>query len=205
MKKFLSALVALSMVVAPTGNICKAESLTASTEMQINKEKNNELSKKTSAAVKSFKEVMKEHSKKIGLCAIGTASAGLLTWNGYNLVKNPDKLKEILADSKLSITDKISAIAKIMFFGVKDLVKKAQKDVEKAEKSFDKAKSNEKLIKDKIEKDRKSRSDLEETKKDAENKKIEKASNLTKAAEAKLAEAKKNLEKAEQESKKNIA
>ena len=126
MKKFLSALVALSIVVAPTGNICKAESLTASIEKQANKEQKSELLKKASSAVKSFKEVVREHGKEIGLGVVGAASAGVVTWNGYNLVKNTDKLKEILADSELSIPGKVSAIAKLMFCGVAATAKKTQ-------------------------------------------------------------------------------
>lgn len=132
MKKFLSALIALTMAVAPTGNnICGAEGTAYLVKKQsVNKEQKNEVlekisevSKKFSTSIKSFKEVVKEHGKEIGLGVAGTASAGLLTWNSYNLVKNSDKIKEILADTTLSFKEKVQAIVKVMFCGVKKVIK----------------------------------------------------------------------------------
>ena len=145
MKKFLSALIVLTMVLAPTRtNICGAESSIPLVVLKEDKQKGTDSKEavkqvktktiyaekvlsKVSDAMRSFKEVVKEHCKEIGLGVASTASAGLLTWNGYNLVKNPDKVKEILADSTLSVKAKIQAIAKVMSCGVKETETEEQK------------------------------------------------------------------------------
>ena len=145
MKKFLSALIVLTMVLAPTRtNICGAESSIPLVVLKEDKQKGTDSKEavkqvktktiyaekvlsKVSDAMRSFKEVVKEHCKEIALGVASTASAGLLTWNGYNLVKNPDKVKEILADSTLSVKAKIQAIAKVMSCGVKETETEEQK------------------------------------------------------------------------------
>ena len=119
MKKFLSALIVLTMVVAPTGNnICGAEETIYTRRQSISEKQKDEVSKKDSGLVKSLKKVVEEHGAEICQAIVSTVSAGLLTWNGYNLVKNSDKVKEILADTKLSASAKIQAIVKVMFFGL---------------------------------------------------------------------------------------
>ena len=144
MKKFLSALIALTMAVAPTGtNICGAEG-TAYLEKKesVSKKQKNEVSKKISNSVKSFKEVVREHGKEIGLGVAGTAAASLLTWNGYNLVKNSDKVKEILVDPTLSVKEKIQAIAKVVFCGVKKVVISTEKQVTPEEQNNTESQNN---------------------------------------------------------------
>ena len=130
MKKFLSALIAFTMLVAPTRtNICGAESSIPLVFFKEDKQKGidsketvkqvvsktlyfEKVLSKVSAAMKSFKEFLKEHGKKIFLGVASTVS--------YNLVKNLDKVKEILVDTKLSFQDKIKAFSKVIFCGVKE-------------------------------------------------------------------------------------
>ena len=137
MKKFLSALIVLAMVLAPTGNnICDAESPIPLVVLKEDKQKETDSKEavkqvetktiyvekvlsKVSDAMKSFKEVVKEHCKEITLGVASTA--------GYNLVKNSDKVKEILVDTKLSVGNKIKDIAKVMFCGVKETETEEQK------------------------------------------------------------------------------
>ena len=137
MKKFLSALIVLAMVLAPIGNnICDAESPIPLVVLKEDKQKETDSKEavkqvetktiyvekvlsKVSDAMKSFKEVVKEHCKEITLGVASTA--------GYNLVKNSDKVKEILVDTKLSVGNKIKDIAKVMFCGVKETETEEQK------------------------------------------------------------------------------
>lgn len=145
MKKFLSALIVLTMVVAPTGNnICGAEETIYTRRQSISKKQKDEVSKKDSGFVKSSKKVVKEHGAEICQAIVSTVSAGLLTWNGYNLVKNSDKVKEILADTKLSASAKIQAIVKVMFFGLEKSERLAR-DIKNSED--EKSKLNEELAK----------------------------------------------------------
>ena len=122
MKKFLSTLVALAMIISPNFevNVCRAEETINSTSKQVNKESKSKILKKISFAAKNFKESVNKHSKEIGLGIVGTASAGVLTWGGYNSVTKSDKIKAIAMDPELTVADKIKAIVKIVFCGVKN-------------------------------------------------------------------------------------
>ena len=84
MKKFLSTLVALAMIISPNFevNVCRAEETINSTSKQVNKESKSKILKKISFAAKNFKESVNKHPKEIGLGIVGTASAGVLTWGG---------------------------------------------------------------------------------------------------------------------------
>ena len=122
MKKFLSTLVALAMIISPNFevNVCRAEETINSTSKQVNKESKSKILKKISFAAKNFKESVNKHPKEIGLGIVGTASAGVLTWGGYNSVTKSDKIKAIAMDPELTVADKIKAIVKIVFCGVKN-------------------------------------------------------------------------------------
>ena len=159
MKKFLSALIVLAMVLAPTGNnICDAESPIPLVVLKEDKQKETDSKEavkqvetktiyvekvlsKVSDAMKSFKEVVKEHCKEITLGVASTA--------GYNLVKNSDKVKEILVDTKLSVGNKIKDIAKVMFCGVKEPKTEEQK-VEKSTEVQDSAKEQNKKVQENL-------------------------------------------------------
>ena len=122
MKKFLSTLVALVMIISPNFevNVCRAEETINSTSKQVNKESKSKILKKILFAAKNFKESVNKHSKEIGLGIVGTASVGVLTWGGYNSVTNSNKIKAIAMDPELTVADKIKAIVKIVFCGVKN-------------------------------------------------------------------------------------
>ena len=122
MKKFLSTLVALAMIISPNFevNVCRAEETINSTSKQVNKESKSKILKKISFAAKNFKESVNKHSKEIGLGIVGTVSVGVLTWGGYNSVTKSDKIKAIAMDPELTVADKIKAIVKIVFCGVKN-------------------------------------------------------------------------------------
>ena len=122
MKKFLSTLVALAMIISPNFevNVCRAEETINSTSKQVNKESKSKILKKISFAAKNFKESVNKHSKEIGLGIVGTVSVGVLTWGGYNSVTNSNKIKAIAMDPELTVADKIKAIVKIVFCGVKN-------------------------------------------------------------------------------------
>ena len=122
MKKFLSTLVALAMIISPNFevNVCRAEETINSTSKQVNKESKSKILKKISFAAKNFKESVNKHPKEIGLGIVGTVSVGVLTWGGYNSVTKSDKIKAIAMDPELTVADKIKAIVKIVFCGVKN-------------------------------------------------------------------------------------
>lgn len=122
MKKFLSTLVALAMIISPNFevNVCRAEETINSTSKQVNKESKSKILKKISFAAKNFKESVNKHPKEIGLGIVGTVSVGVLTWGGYNSVTKSDKIKAIAMDPELTVAGKIKAIVKIVFCGVKN-------------------------------------------------------------------------------------
>ena len=157
MKKFLSTLVALAMIISPNFevNVCRAEETINSTSKQVNKESKSKILKKISFAAKNFKESVNKHSKEIGLGIVGTASAGVLTWGGYNSVTKSDKIKAIAMDPELTVADKIKAIVKIVFCGVKNTdsnnnEKKGEQEKVAEEKAEQEKAEQEKAIEEKV-------------------------------------------------------
>ena len=157
MKKFLSTLVALAMIISPNFevNVCRAEETINSTSKQVNKESKSKILKKISFAAKNFKESVNKHPKEIGLGIVGTASAGVLTWGGYNSVTKSDKIKAIAMDPELTVADKIKAIVKIVFCGVKNTdsnnnEKKGEQEKVAEEKAEQEKAEQEKAIEEKV-------------------------------------------------------
>ena len=185
MKKFLSTLVALAMIISPNFevNVCRAEETINSTSKQVNKESKSKILKKISFAAKNFKESVNKHPKEIGLGIVGTASAGVLTWGGYNSVTKSDKIKAIAMDPELTVADKIKAIVKIVFCGVKNT------DSNNNEKKGE----QEKVAEEKAEQEK------AEQEKAEQEKAIEEKGEQEKVAEEKAEQEKVAEEKAEQE------
>lgn len=185
MKKFLSTLVALAMIISPNFevNVCRAEETINSTSKQVNKESKSKILKKISFAAKNFKESVNKHPKEIGLGIVGTASAGVLTWGGYNSVTKSDKIKAIAMDPELTVADKIKAIVKIVFCGVKNTDSNNNEKKGEQEKVAEEKAEQEKAIEEKGE----------------QEKAIEEKAEQEKAIEEKVAEEKAIEEKAEQE------
>ena len=161
MKKFLSTLVALAMIISPNFevNVCRAEETINSTSKQVNKESKSKILKKISFAAKNFKESVNKHPKEIGLGIVGTASAGVLTWGGYNSVTKSDKIKAIAMDPELTVADKIKAIVKIVFCGVKNTdsnnnEKKGEQEKVAEEKAEQEKAEQEKAIEEKGEQEK---------------------------------------------------
>lgn len=156
MKKFLSTLVALAMIISPNFevNVCRAEETINSTSKQVNKESKSKILKKVSFAAKNFKESVNKHSKEIGLGIVGTASAGVLTWGGYNSVTNSDKIKAIAMDPELTVADKIKAIVKIVFCGVKNTDSNNNEEKAEQEKAIEEKGEQEKAIEEKAEQEK---------------------------------------------------
>ena len=161
MKKFLSTLVALAMIISPNFevNVCRAEETINSTSKQVNKESKSKILKKISFAAKNFKESVNKHSKEIGLGIVGTASVGVLTWGGYNSVTNSNKIKAIAMDPELTVADKIKAIVKIVFCGVKNTdsnnnEKKGEQEKVAEEKAEQEKAEQEKAIEEKAEQEK---------------------------------------------------
>ena len=157
MKKFLSTLVALAMIISPNFevNVCRAEETINSTSKQVNKESKSKILKKISFAAKNFKESVNKHSKEIGLGIVGTVSVGVLTWGGYNSVTNSNKIKAIAMDPELTVADKIKAIVKIVFCGVKNTdsnnnEKKGEQEKVAEEKAEQEKAEQEKAIEEKV-------------------------------------------------------
>ena len=157
MKKFLSTLVALAMIISPNFevNVCRAEETINSTSKQVNKESKSKILKKISFAAKNFKESVNKHSKEIGLGIVGTVSVGVLTWGGYNSVTKSDKIKAIAMDPELTVADKIKAIVKIVFCGVKNTdsnnnEKKGEQEKVAEEKAEQEKAEQEKAIEEKV-------------------------------------------------------
>ena len=185
MKKFLSTLVALAMIISPNFevNVCRAEETINSTSKQVNKESKSKILKKISFAAKNFKESVNKHSKEIGLGIVGTVSVGVLTWGGYNSVTKSDKIKAIAMDPELTVADKIKAIVKIVFCGVKNTDSNNNEKKGEQEKVAEEKAEQEKAIEEKGE----------------QEKAIEEKAEQEKAIEEKVAEEKAIEEKAEQE------
>ncbi len=185
MKKFLSTLVALAMIISPNFevNVCRAEETINSTSKQVNKESKSKILKKISFAAKNFKESVNKHPKEIGLGILGTESAGVLTWGGYNSVTKSDKIKAIAMDPELTVADKIKAIVKIVFCGVKNTDSNNNEKKGEQEKVAEEKAEQEKAIEEKGE----------------QEKAIEEKAEQEKAIEEKVAEEKAIEEKAEQE------
>ena len=161
MKKFLSTLVALVMIISPNFevNVCRAEETINSTSKQVNKESKSKILKKILFAAKNFKESVNKHSKEIGLGIVGTASVGVLTWGGYNSVTNSNKIKAIAMDPELTVADKIKAIVKIVFCGVKNTdsnnnEKKGEQEKVAEEKAEQEKAEQEKAIEEKGEQEK---------------------------------------------------
>ena len=161
MKKFLSTLVALAMIISPNFevNVCRAEETINSTSKQVNKESKSKILKKILFAAKNFKESVNKHSKEIGLGIVGTASVGVLTWGGYNSVTNSNKIKAIAMDPELTVADKIKAIVKIVFCGVKNTdsnnnEKKGEQEKVAEEKAEQEKAEQEKAIEEKGEQEK---------------------------------------------------
>ena len=161
MKKFLSTLVALAMIISPNFevNVCRAEETINSTSKQVNKESKSKILKKISFAAKNFKESVNKHSKEIGLGIVGTVSVGVLTWGGYNSVTNSNKIKAIAMDPELTVADKIKAIVKIVFCGVKNTdsnnnEKKGEQEKVAEEKAEQEKAEQEKAIEEKGEQEK---------------------------------------------------
>mgnify|MGYP002546332193 CR=1 FL=1 len=161
MKKFLSTLVALAMIISPNFevNVCRAEETINSTSKQVNKESKSKILKKILFAAKNFKESVNKHPKEIGLGIVGTASVGVLTWGGYNSVTNSNKIKAIAMDPELTVADKIKAIVKIVFCGVKNTdsnnnEKKGEQEKVAEEKAEQEKAEQEKAIEEKGEQEK---------------------------------------------------
>ena len=156
MKKFLSTLVALAMIISPNFevNVCRAEETINSTSKQVNKESKSKILKKISFAAKNFKESVNKHSKEIGLGIVGTVSVGVLTWGGYNSVTKSDKIKAIAMDPELTVADKIKAIVKIVFCGVKNTDSNNNEKKGEQEKVAEEKAEQEKAIEEKGEQEK---------------------------------------------------
>ena len=205
MKKFLSTLVALAMIISPNFevNVCRAEETINSTSKQVNKESKSKILKKISFAAKNFKESVNKHPKEIGLGIVGTASAGVLTWGGYNSVTKSDKIKAIAMDPELTVADKIKAIVKIVFCGVKNTdsnnnEKKGEQEKVAEEKAEQEKAEQEKAIEEKGEQEKVAEEKAEQEKVAEEKAEQEKAIE-EKVAEEKAEQEKVAEEKAEQE------
>ena len=195
MKKFLSTLVALVMIISPNFevNVCRAEETINSTSKQVNKESKSKILKKISFAAKNFKESVNKHPKEIGLGIVGTASAGVLTWGGYNSVTKSDKIKAIAMDPELTVADKIKAIVKIVFCGVKNTdsnnnEKKGEQEKVAEEKAEQEKAEQEKAIEEKVAEEKAEQEKVAEEKAEQE-----------KVAEEKAEQEKATEQKADQE------
>ena len=195
MKKFLSTLVALVMIISPNFevNVCRAEETINSTSKQVNKESKSKILKKILFAAKNFKESVNKHSKEIGLGIVGTVSVGVLTWGGYNSVTKSDKIKAIAMDPELTVADKIKAIVKIVFCGVKNTDSNNNEKKGEQEKVAEEKAEQEKAIEEKGEQE-KAIEEKAEQEKAIEEKVAEEKTEQEKVAEEKAIE-----EKAEQE------
>ena len=205
MKKFLSTLVALAMIISPNFevNVCRAEETINSTSKQVNKESKSKILKKISFAAKNFKESVNKHPKEIGLGIVGTASAGVLTWGGYNSVTKSDKIKAIAMDPELTVADKIKAIVKIVFCGVKNTdsnnnEKKGEQEKVAEEKAEQEKAEQEKAIEEKGEQE-KAIEEKAEQEKAIEEKVAEEKAEQEKVAEEKAEQEKATEQKADQE------
>ena len=200
MKKFLSTLVALAMIISPNFevNVCRAEETINSTSKQVNKESKSKILKKISFAAKNFKESVNKHPKEIGLGIVGTASAGVLTWGGYNSVTNSNKIKAIAMDPELTVADKIKAIVKIVFCGVKNTDSNNNEKKGEQEKVAEEKAEQEKAIEEKGEQEKVAEEKAEQEKVAEEKAEQEKAIE-EKVAEEKAEQEKVAEEKAEQE------
>ena len=205
MKKFLSTLVALAMIISPNFevNVCRAEETINSTSKQVNKESKSKILKKISFAAKNFKESVNKHSKEIGLGIVGTASVGVLTWGGYNSVTNSNKIKAIAMDPELTVADKIKAIVKIVFCGVKNTdsnnnEKKGEQEKVAEEKAEQEKAEQEKAIEEKGEQEKVAEEKAEQEKVAEEKAEQEKAIE-EKVAEEKAEQEKATEQKADQE------
>ena len=205
MKKFLSTLVALAMIISPNFevNVCRAEETINSTSKQVNKESKSKILKKISFAAKNFKESVNKHPKEIGLGIVGTASAGVLTWGGYNSVTKSDKIKAIAMDPELTVADKIKAIVKIVFCGVKNTDSNNNEKKGEQEKVAEEKAEQEKAIEEKGEQEKVAEEKAEQEKvaeeKAEQEKAIEEKVAEEKTEQEKVAEEKAIEEKAEQE------
>ena len=202
MKKFLSTLVALAMIISPNFevNVCRAEETINSTSKQVNKESKSKILKKISFAAKNFKESVNKHSKEIGLGIVGTVSVGVLTWGGYNSVTNSNKIKAIAMDPELTVADKIKAIVKIVFCGVKNTdsnnnEKKGEQEKVAEEKAEQEKAEQEKAIEEKVAEEKAEQEKVAEEKAEQEKAEQEKVAE-EKAEQEKVAEEKAEQEKA---------
>ena len=190
MKKFLSTLVALVMIISPNFevNVCRAEETINSTSKQVNKESKSKILKKILFAAKNFKESVNKHSKEIGLGIVGTASVGVLTWGGYNSVTNSNKIKAIAMDPELTVADKIKAIVKIVFCGVKNTDSNNNEKKGEQEKVAEEKAEQEKVAEEKAEQEKAEQEKVAEEKAEQE-----------KVAEEKAEQEKATEQKADQE------
>ena len=197
MKKFLSTLVALAMIISPNFevNVCRAEETINSTSKQVNKESKSKILKKISFAAKNFKESVNKHSKEIGLGIVGTVSVGVLTWGGYNSVTKSDKIKAIAMDPELTVADKIKAIVKIVFCGVKNTDSNNNEKKGEQEKVAEEKAEQEKAIEEKVAEEKAEQEKVAEEKAEQE-KAIEEKVAEEKAEQEKVAEEKAEQEKA---------
>ena len=200
MKKFLSTLVALAMIISPNFevNVCRAEETINSTSKQVNKESKSKILKKISFAAKNFKESVNKHSKEIGLGIVGTVSVGVLTWGGYNSVTKSDKIKAIAMDPELTVADKIKAIVKIVFCGVKNTDSNNNEKKGEQEKVAEEKAEQEKAIEEKGEQE-KAIEEKAEQEKVAEEKAEQEKAEQEKVAEEKAEQEKATEQKADQE------
>ena len=197
MKKFLSTLVALAMIISPNFevNVCRAEETINSTSKQVNKESKSKILKKILFAAKNFKESVNKHSKEIGLGIVGTASVGVLTWGGYNSVTNSNKIKAIAMDPELTVADKIKAIVKIVFCGVKNTDSNNNEKKGEQEKVAEEKAEQEKAIEEKVAEEKAEQEKVAEEKAEQEKAEQEKVAE-EKAEQEKVAEEKAEQEKA---------